>query len=58
VSSLSKAAVISRPGEGIDELCEPWKGVEWADDGRKGVLEWDVVYRSVVLHALWLRTWI
>jgi hypothetical protein len=45
VSSLSKAAVISQPGEGLNELCEPWKGVDWADEGRRGDLEWDVVYR-------------
>jgi hypothetical protein len=48
VSSLSKAVIISQPGEGVDQLCEPWKGVEWADDGRRGDLKWDVVYRYVV----------
>ncbi|WFC98358.1 hypothetical protein MYAM1_001085 [Malassezia yamatoensis] len=55
VSSLSKAAMISKPGKGfytkiLRELGDQWKlpGVEWADDAeraahpRKG---WDIVYR-------------
>ncbi|KAH8915958.1 DUF453-domain-containing protein, partial [Atractiella rhizophila] len=49
VSSLSKACVISAPGEGLDSMRKYGRleGVEWADDVQraKGENGWDVVYR-------------
>ncbi|GAA5977652.1 hypothetical protein JCM11641_006890 [Rhodosporidiobolus odoratus] len=48
VSSLSKAAIVSVPGEGKDlqDACGKLPGVSWADDGeRDGVGKWDLVYR-------------
>ncbi|GAA5916682.1 hypothetical protein JCM6882_002265 [Rhodosporidiobolus microsporus] len=46
VSSLSKAAILSLPGEGAEVLAGEWPGVRWADEGKKaGVGEWDIIYR-------------
>ena len=47
VSSLSKACVLGLPGEGLEDQ-QKWgalPGPTWTDEGRKGDLEWDVVYR-------------
>ncbi|BGP39916.1 hypothetical protein JCM10450v2_003893 [Rhodotorula kratochvilovae] len=47
VSSLSKAAIVSVPGEGRaeQERFGALPGVEWADDGERDGQRWDVVYR-------------
>lgn len=51
ISSLSKAAVVGKPGEGhsiVQATGEPFPGVEWADDVERAQDEkdgWDVVYR-------------
>ena len=47
VSSLSKAAIVSVPGEArVDQArVGPLPGVAWADDGERDGHEWDVVYR-------------
>lgn len=48
VSSLSKAMIVGVPGEGWEEQGRQGRlpGVDWADEGhRKGLGEWDVVYR-------------
>lgn len=47
VSSLSKVAVIGLPGEGMEDQTRLGRlpGVGWADEGRRGEVGWDVVYR-------------
>ncbi|SCV71213.1 BQ2448_2801 [Microbotryum intermedium] len=48
VSSLSKACILGLPGEGLEEqnVMSRLPGPAWADDGdRKGLGQWDVVYR-------------
>ncbi|KDE06613.1 hypothetical protein MVLG_03109 [Microbotryum lychnidis-dioicae p1A1 Lamole] len=48
VSSLSKACVLGLPGEGLEDQNAQGRlpGPTWADDGhRKGMGQWDVVYR-------------
>ncbi|GAA5942106.1 hypothetical protein JCM3775_007403 [Rhodotorula graminis] len=47
VSSLSKAAIVSVPGEArVDQArVGPLPGVAWADDGERDGQQWDIVYR-------------
>lgn len=47
VSSLSKAAIVSVPGEGRadQDRLGPLPGVGWADDGERNGQTWDLVYR-------------
>ncbi|GAA5907229.1 hypothetical protein JCM8208_006725 [Rhodotorula glutinis] len=47
VSSLSKAAIVSVPGEARadQDRLGPLPGVAWADDGQRNGQQWDVVYR-------------
>ncbi|BGO93994.1 hypothetical protein NBRC10512_003626 [Rhodotorula toruloides] len=47
VSSLSKAAIVSVPGEGRAEqaIHGALPGVSWADDGERNGRTWDIVYR-------------
>ncbi|GAA6060511.1 hypothetical protein JCM10212_005592 [Sporobolomyces blumeae] len=47
VSSLSKVAIVSAPGEArqLQQEWGPLPGVPWADDGTRHGREWDVVYR-------------
>ncbi|GAA6002233.1 uncharacterized protein JCM10292_000820 [Rhodotorula paludigena] len=47
VSSLSKAAIVSVPGEAVTEqkAAGALPGVSWADDGERNGQKWDIVYR-------------
>ncbi|GAA6050184.1 hypothetical protein JCM3770_000443 [Rhodotorula araucariae] len=47
VSSLSKVAIVSVPGEAHAEQDRfgPLPGVSWADDGERNGQRWDIVYR-------------
>jgi hypothetical protein len=43
VSSLSKVAIVSRPGDAPLDAGLP--GVPWADEGSRDGLRWDLIYR-------------